>query len=143
MEQLLTTLRTSSPQLLGLPARLTRLEEQRADAVLQCQHVIDLWIAADAGARESANSRQRDGFRRHANELLGGVDREQNRCREVGAKVPPLPGGLMTAILGFIEKQTADLARRLVDQEEVEFVAQSVPGTPGREAALTNIRERK
>jgi hypothetical protein len=135
--------RATIPEALGLPRRPTRLENQQADAVTQCQWAVDLWVTADAGGRESANDAMRDGFRRRAKEMLSVVHSSQERVLALGGVPPALPGGLMAAIVGFLEQQTRELARRLIDREETDFVAQSVPGTPGAEQALMNIRERR
>ncbi|MCJ7509186.1 MAG: hypothetical protein MUO85_10755 [candidate division Zixibacteria bacterium] len=144
VEVLLMALRTSSPQLLGLPANLTRAEEVQRDAIADCENVIHLWSAADAGAHDgSTNADLRFEFSKRAEDLLAAVDRAQARCRQVGAKPPSGPLSLMGQLLNFLDKQAKALERARLDREEDRLLAQATPDTPGSMAILADRKDRR
>lgn len=99
--------RQAVPEELGLPPKLSRHEELRADAVLQCENAIEIWRAADERSRTAGNSNLRSANARRAAEFLRGVERTQARCRDLGIAVPSGGLGLLQAL--------ENLARQAVD----------------------------
>jgi len=99
------------PEAIGLPPKLTRIEQLKLDAVSDAEADIASWIAADARANEARNHNLKPALRRRADAMLPAIRRSQDRCRALGAKVPEMPGTLMGQFSTWLERLFAREAK--------------------------------
>jgi hypothetical protein len=121
-----------SPELLHLPARPSREQEIRANAVADCQSAIDLWEWADHEAKNGNNHEVKRIFRQRADELQRHVELCQERCREVGAEPPTGGQSFLTALF---KKASIEVGNRLetekISSRYADAVAEALEPTEG------------
>ena len=113
--------RERCPEAIGLPARPSREETLRSDAVLQAEHIVGRWSDVRQQIEKTKSSHARGRLQKRLKDLVAPAHAAFSRCQAVGAVAPSAPRELLQAISVMLERDAAqDLAEHQLLHPDVD-----------------------